>query len=117
MVYTKQESDTILGTLDKGLHVLVVLSEARGAGLTLTELCTQVGLHRTTMFRILATLQTRGFVTRDEQTGSDYRPTVDPPPIILARTSGPAWPPPAASVPNPGATDARPKARSFEDQW
>lgn len=69
MVYTKQESDAILGTLDKGLHVLVVLSEARGAGLTLTELCAEVGLHRTTMFRILATLQARGFITRDEQSG------------------------------------------------
>lgn len=69
MVYTKQESEMILGTLDKGLHVLVVLAEARGPGLTLTELCGQVGMHRTTMFRILATLQTRGFVTRDEQSG------------------------------------------------
>ena len=69
MLYTKQESDTILGTLDKGLHVLIVLSEAPGSGLTLTELCAQVGMHRTTMFRILATLQTRDFVTRDEDSG------------------------------------------------
>jgi IclR family transcriptional regulator, KDG regulon repressor len=69
MVYAKQASDMILGTLDKGLHVLVELAASPGAGMTLTELCTQVGMHRTTMFRILATLQARGFVSRDEDSG------------------------------------------------
>lgn len=69
MVYTKQESDSILSTLDKGLHVLEMLStdDAPG-GLTLTELSRAIGMHRTTLFRILATLQARRLVERDPGT-------------------------------------------------
>jgi DNA-binding IclR family transcriptional regulator len=67
--YTKQSSDSILSTLDKGLHVLETLSRSGNAtGLTLTELSDAVGMHRTTLFRILATLQARNFVDRDELT-------------------------------------------------
>jgi DNA-binding IclR family transcriptional regulator len=69
MSYVKQESDSILSTLDKGLYVLETLSRSGNAsGLTLTELSDAVGLHRTTLFRILATLQARNFVVRDEST-------------------------------------------------
>jgi len=69
MVYEKQESDTILSTLDKGLHVLDILSTTNTpGGLTLTELSRAIGMHRTTLFRILATLQARQLVERDSDT-------------------------------------------------
>lgn len=69
MVYEKQESDTILSTLDKGLHVLDILSTANTpGGLTLTELSRAIGMHRTTLFRILSTLQARRLVERDADT-------------------------------------------------
>lgn len=69
MVYEKQESDTILSTLDKGLHVLDILSTANTSrGLTLTELSRAIGMHRTTLFRILSTLQARRLVERDGDT-------------------------------------------------
>lgn len=69
MVYVKQDSDIILSTLDKGLHVLEILGAVDAlAGLTLTELSRAAGMHRTTLFRILATLQARGLVARDDAT-------------------------------------------------
>lgn len=69
MVYTKQDSDAILSTLDKGLHVLEILAAtAAPGGLTLTELSHAVGMHRTTLFRILNTLQGRHLVARDDAT-------------------------------------------------
>lgn len=67
--YEKQESDLILSTLDKGLHVLEVLASIdTDDGLTLTELSRVLGMHRTTLLRILTTLQARDFVTRDYAT-------------------------------------------------
>lgn len=67
--YAKQESDMILSTLDKGLHVLEVLASIdTEQGLTLTELSRVFDMHRTTLLRILTTLQTRDFVTRDYAT-------------------------------------------------
>lgn len=69
MVYAKQDSDNILSTLDKGLHVLDILSTTESpGGLTLTELSRAIGMHRTTLFRILATLQARRLVERDSET-------------------------------------------------
>lgn len=67
VAYTKRDSDMILSTLDKGLHVLEALAGAAD-GLNLTDLSHAVGMHRTTLFRILATLQARGFVQRDRDT-------------------------------------------------
>lgn len=67
--YTKQDSDLILSTLDKGLHVLEVLASLEGTeGLTQMELSRAVGMHPTTLFRIMATLQARGYVRRDRAT-------------------------------------------------
>lgn len=64
--YIKQDSELILSTLDKGLHVLEVLAEVESvAGLTLTELSRMLGMHRTTLLRMLTTLQARGYVSRD----------------------------------------------------
>ena len=67
--YAKQESDLVLSTLDKGLHVLEVLASVdTEEGLTLTELSRVLDMHRTTLLRILTTLQIRDFVTRDYAT-------------------------------------------------
>ncbi len=67
--YEKSGSDLILSTLDKGLHVLEVLAGIdTDDGLTLTELGLLLGMHRTTLLRILTTLRARDFVTRDHAT-------------------------------------------------
>ncbi len=67
--YARQDSELILSTLDKGLHVLEVLASLdTPEGQNLTELSRILGMHRTTLLRILTTLQTRGFVTRDRTT-------------------------------------------------
>ncbi|HET8522718.1 MAG TPA: IclR family transcriptional regulator [Thermomicrobiales bacterium] len=64
----EHNSEFILSTLDKGLRVLEALAETEPArGLTLTELARVVGMHRTTLFRILATLRARGYVARDSE--------------------------------------------------
>jgi DNA-binding IclR family transcriptional regulator len=55
----------ILSTLDKGLHVLGALSEDGASSMNLTSLSRSLGMHRTTLFRILGTLQARGYVARD----------------------------------------------------
>ncbi len=57
MVDAKRKSELILSTLDRGLHILEVLSgEGAARGFTLTELGQLLGMHRTTLFRFLATL-------------------------------------------------------------
>lgn len=58
----------ILSTLDKGLHVLGALSEDGASSMNLTTLSRSLGMHRTTLFRILGTLQARGYVSRDPDT-------------------------------------------------
>jgi DNA-binding IclR family transcriptional regulator len=62
----------ILSTLDKGLHVLGALSQDGASGMNLTTLSRSLGMHRTTLFRILGTLQARGYVSRDPD-GDGYR--------------------------------------------
>jgi DNA-binding IclR family transcriptional regulator len=58
----------VLTTLDKGLRVLEALSEADTSSATLTTLSRALGMHRTTVFRILGTLRARGYVSRDHET-------------------------------------------------
>lgn len=66
---TEQRPEAILSTLDKGLHILEVLTGEHSArGLTLTELSHVLGMHRTTLFRFLATLHARGYIDRDAAT-------------------------------------------------
>ncbi len=62
----------MLATLDKGLRVLEALSETDPSRATLTALSNSLGMHRTTLFRILGTLRARGYVRRDEA-GDRYR--------------------------------------------
>ena len=69
MAYVKQESESILSTLDKGLYVLqVIADESAPAGASLTEISLATGINRTTLYRILATLEIRNFVFRDHLT-------------------------------------------------
>jgi DNA-binding IclR family transcriptional regulator len=61
--------EAILSTLDNGLRVLEILaSDASGEGLTLTDLSKRMSMHRTTVFRLLATLRPRGYISRDPRT-------------------------------------------------
>ncbi len=50
-------------TLDRGLRVLEVLAQEPG-GLTVTELAQRVGIHRTNVYRLLATLAQHRLVRR-----------------------------------------------------
>lgn len=69
MKEVEQRRKIILSTLDKGLHILEVLAGDEAAkGLTLTELSRLLGMHRTTLFRFLTTLNARGYVDRDPVT-------------------------------------------------
>jgi DNA-binding IclR family transcriptional regulator len=58
----------MLSTLDKGLRVLEALSRSATGSESLTTLSRAVGLHRTTVFRILGTLRARGYVIRESDT-------------------------------------------------
>ena len=69
---TDEAALPMLSTLDKGLRVLEALSVADPSPVTLTSLSKAVGMHRTTVFRILGTLRARGYVSRDDG-GDRYR--------------------------------------------
>lgn len=51
-------------TLDRGLRVLKLLSDT-DHGLTVTELSTKLGVNRTVIYRLLATLEQHALVRRD----------------------------------------------------
>ncbi len=51
-------------TLDRGLRVLTVLAGSPG-GLTVTELSAAVGVNRTVVYRLVATLEQHGLARRD----------------------------------------------------
>lgn len=51
-------------TLDRGLQILDVLAEANGP-LTIADVATGIGVHRSVAYRLVRTLQDRGLVIRD----------------------------------------------------
>lgn len=51
-------------TLDRGLRVLAVLAQTQG-GLTVTELAAALGVNRTVVYRLVATLEGHALVRRD----------------------------------------------------
>ena len=53
-------------TLDRGLRVLGLLAEAPG-GLTVSELAAGLGVSRTVVYRLLATLEQHLLVRRDDE--------------------------------------------------
>ncbi|MFN8637471.1 MAG: IclR family transcriptional regulator [Chloroflexota bacterium] len=70
--HPSDDAQPMLSTLDKGLRVLEALSRSRTGSESLTTLSRAVGLHRTTVFRILGTLRARGYVSR-ERDSDRYR--------------------------------------------
>ncbi|MCC6315644.1 MAG: IclR family transcriptional regulator [Thermomicrobiales bacterium] len=69
-----QPPDALLRSAGNLLAVLACFS-VRMPSWTLTELSREAGLPKSTVFRILATLEAHNFLLRDEQTGA-YRPTM-----------------------------------------
>jgi DNA-binding IclR family transcriptional regulator len=53
-------------TLDRGLHVLRVLSDTP-AGLTITELAARLAVNRTVVYRLVTTLEQHALVRRDQK--------------------------------------------------
>ncbi|MHC2999572.1 IclR family transcriptional regulator [Microbacterium sp. HJ5] len=51
-------------TLSRGIRILEVLSDARGP-LTIDEVATRLGVHRSVAYRLVRTLEDHGLVTRD----------------------------------------------------
>lgn len=67
-VPARDDASPMLSTLDKGLRVLEALARSDSGSESLTSLSRAVGLHRTTVFRILGTLRARGYVARESDT-------------------------------------------------
>lgn len=71
MIMKKAKSDYLIQSVSRGLDIL----EAFGVGqeeLGVTELSRRLKLHKNNVFRLLATLETRGYVEQDRTTGN-YR--------------------------------------------
>lgn len=62
---TSKDAPETAQTLDRGLEVLQLVSESVG-GLTISALATSLGVSRAVVYRLVATLQARDFVTRSE---------------------------------------------------
>lgn len=58
-----------LGSVDKALQTLVVLSGAGAGGLVLGDLASRLDINKGTLHRTLAALKFRGFVAQDASTG------------------------------------------------
>jgi len=52
-----------LQTLDRGLQVLLMISQSRD-GLSIADLAARLGVHRAICYRLVGTLEARGFVAR-----------------------------------------------------
>ncbi len=68
-------SSYYIESLARGLSVLSAFSEERSA-LSLTDISRQLQINKTTTFRLLSTLETLGYVQRDQQTKL-YRPALE----------------------------------------
>ena len=61
-----EEEKQTIRAVERALDVLLCFTAGNDLGLT--EISQRVGLHKSTVFRLLATLEHRGFVVRDEAT-------------------------------------------------
>jgi IclR family pca regulon transcriptional regulator len=68
----KEESRYVIESLHRGLQVLSLFTRERPA-LTLTEIVEATGFNKTTVFRIVTTLNGEGYLERDKDTRR-YRP-------------------------------------------
>src|SRR4051794_41345302 len=91
-------------SVDRAAALLLALGDSQGeAGVT--ELARRLGLHKSTASRLLATLQKRGLVEQDDETGK-YRlgPFVSRPSERAARTPSPPGISAPALEPRPPGT-------------
>lgn len=65
---TERTTDYSAPALDKALDILELLAGEAG-GLTQTEIAEAVGRNVSQIYRVLATLERRGYLTRDERSG------------------------------------------------
>ena len=70
---SSKKSQYFVNSLARGLDILAVFPQKNRA-LSLAEISQMLGLNKSTVFRLLATLQTLGYVHKDEYT-KRYRPT------------------------------------------
>jgi len=61
-----EENKMTVRAVDRALDILLCFTEASELGLT--EIATRVGLHKSTAYRLLTSLEHKGFVIRDEAT-------------------------------------------------
>lgn len=64
------ENDQIVQSVDRALQILELLGGVRSAGVS--EISRELGVHRSTAFRLLATLEARDLVEQESQRGT-YR--------------------------------------------
>lgn len=61
------KDENLVQSVDRAMAILDIL-EAAGQGLGVTEIGARVGLHKSTVYRLLATLARRGYVEQDPDT-------------------------------------------------
>jgi len=66
---TETSSASPVESVDRALLALQALARAGGRGLTLAELASSLGLHKTTVHRALQALRYRGFAVQDATSG------------------------------------------------
>ncbi len=66
----RDENDQIVQSVDRALQILELLGGVRSAGVS--EISRELGVHRSTAFRLLATLEARDLVEQETQRGT-YR--------------------------------------------
>src|SRR5690349_23380040 len=66
----KDSSPAVVQSVDRALAILEILARRREAGVT--DIGKELGVHKSTAFRLLAVLESRGFVEQSEDRGG-YR--------------------------------------------
>ncbi len=69
--YKKDKSEYLIQAVDRALGILQAF-DYQQEELGVTELANRLGLHKNNVFRLLATLECRGFIEQDKKTGN-YR--------------------------------------------
>ena len=63
----KSRSEPSIQSINRAVKILQCFDD--NSQLTLTEICTLVGLHKSTAYGIVTTLKNNGFIEKDEETG------------------------------------------------
>jgi DNA-binding IclR family transcriptional regulator len=70
MSNTREPGPALVQSVDRALNILEILARRRSAGVT--EIGNELGVHKSTAFRLLAALEARGFVEQAQDRGT-YR--------------------------------------------